>query len=132
MVLNINAGAVNFDITNLSTNRIVMAFMSLAPSGVGSVAANRVVGNYDRAEELARLTEAGLIQVQLGNVVLKPDALRNLDAVTGVKGVFTDVGATGRPDAADVTDGTSIFNEDDDFDNVASGGVWYDPTGTPT
>jgi hypothetical protein len=125
----INAGSVLMTIRNLSQSTLAISNAVLAPQQSKDILANRIVGVYQRAFELSELVRKGYITVTVNNTVLTHLDLLNLDAVLDVKAVYADAN---RPAATDNAVGTTIFNTDDDFNNITDGTNWRDPTGAIT
>jgi len=125
----INPGAVQLGLTNLSTQTIVTAYRTLTPGQSGTVAANRIVGNYHRALELSTFITNGILSVTYNGVALTAGQLLQLDAVMGILPAFTD---GTRPAAATAGSGADIWNTGDASTNVSNGTNWYDPDGNIT
>ena len=125
----INAGAVLLNLVSRKPFTIAMANRVLPPGGSGTIAANRVMGEYARAQELANLVQGGYIDVQLNGVNLTPGQLLQLDTGLMNPPSFTD--AT-RPAAAVAGSGYTIWNTDDEDTNVSNGTDWLDSAGVVT
>jgi hypothetical protein len=125
----INAGAVLFNLVNLSTSRLAMANLVLDPGGSGTIAANRVVGNYYRALELSELVANGYLAVQLNGVNFSAGQLLELDTGLLSPPSFTNAS---RPLPTAVGSGYTIWNTDDGTTNVSDGTNWLDPDGAVT
>lgn len=125
----INPGAVLLNIVSKQQFSIALANRVLPPGGSGTIAANRIVGNYYRAKELSELVAKGYIDVQLNGVNLTPGQLLELD--TGLMSPPSFADAT-RPLPADVGSGYTIWNTDDMDTNVSDGTNWLDSTGAIT
>ena len=125
----INSGAVLFNLVNKGTSRLVTANRVLDPGASGTVAANRIVGNYYRALELSNLVNSGLLEVQLNGVALTAGQLLELDTGLLSPPSFTD---GTRPTPSSVGAGYTIWNTDDGTTNVSDGTNWLDPDGNTT
>jgi hypothetical protein len=125
----INPGAVLLNIVSKKPFTIAMANRVVPPNGSGTIAANRVMGDFYRAQELANLVRGGYIDVQLNGVNLTPGQLLGFDV--GIMNPPSFADAT-RPLPADVGSGYTIWNTDDGFTNVSDGTNWLDPNGAIT